>query len=85
MSVNEEKLNTCLYLLNHCINRFYKPYKFFDENTFSEFTPCCNEEKKLLCETIEKALEIFIHDNNNLNENIIYWSVVYYYYITIVV
>lgn len=86
--INYEKLNTCVDLLNQCINKYYRPYKFLDENIFSEFTPCSYEEIQLLGEIIEKILDAFIKEEKNNeknNENIIYWAVVYYYYNTIVI
>jgi len=86
--INYEKLNTCVDLLNQCINKYYRPYKFLDEHIFSEFTPCSCQEIQLLGESIEKILESFINEEKNnekFNENIIYWAVVYYYYNTIVI
>jgi hypothetical protein len=86
--INYEKLNTCVDLLNQCINKYYRPYKFLDEHIFSEFTPCSYEEIKLLGESIEKLLELFTNEekiNEKFNENIIYWAVIYYYYNTIVI
>ena len=82
--INYEKLNTCVDLLNQCINKYYRPYKFLDEHIFSEFTPCSCQEIQLLGESIEKLLELFTNETK-INENIIYWAVVYYYYNTIVI
>lgn len=82
--INYEKLNTCVDLLNQCINKYYRPYKFLDEHIFSEFTPCSCQEIQLLGESIEKLLELFTNETK-FNENIIYWAVVYYYYNTIVI
>jgi len=82
--INYEKLNTCVDLLNQCINKYYRPYKFLDENIYSEFTPCSCEEIQLLGESIEPILDIFTKEET-INENIIYWAVIYYYYNTIVI
>jgi len=82
--INYEKLNTCIDLLNQCINKYYRPYKFLDENIFSEFTPCSCEEIQLIAESIETIVDIFTNQEK-INENIIYWAVIYYYYNTIVI
>ena len=79
--INHEKLDICINTLNQYINKYYEKYKLVDIYTFSEFTSCSFEEKDLLCEIISILLYVFTH---KLNENIIYWTAIYYYYNTIV-
>ena len=79
--INVEKLEICINTLNQYIHKYYDKYELIDRYTFSEFTSCSFEEKDLLCETISTLLHVFTH---KLNETIIYWTAIYYYYNTIV-
>jgi hypothetical protein len=81
---NFEKLEICIYILNHFLHSYYKYFQYIDKHIFAEFTPCgFLEEKEILEFSIRKMLnEVTL---SNVNENVIYWSIVYYYFNTIVV
>jgi hypothetical protein len=80
---NYAKLDICVSILNEYIGKLYKKYQSFDKEYFTEFRPCCDEEKKILEKTIKKALDHFANSKNS--ENVIYWGVIYYYYNTVIV
>jgi hypothetical protein len=82
MIYNDEKLNICISILNDCISKYYTKYCSYDKYFLLEFTPCCNEEKKVLELCLQKILEKF--GITIISENVLYWTVVYYYYNTIV-
>jgi hypothetical protein len=82
MLYNDEKLNICISILNECISKYYTKFSSYDKYLLLEFTPCCNEEKKVLEICLQKILEKF--GISIISENVLYWTIVYYYYNTIV-
>lgn len=77
------KLNTCIYILNHCFNCYYVYYKRQNSPTFQEFMPCESpKEKTILLQSVQ---QIFNHFNETeLPDNVAYWSVACYYFNTMV-
>jgi len=79
---NDEKLNICMSILNDCISKYYKKYGSYDKHFLLEFIPCSNNEKKILETCVKNILETF--EISIISENVLYWTIVYYYYNTIV-
>jgi hypothetical protein len=79
-----EKIDEYIYVLNHCFCCYYKYYQYSDKETFSEFSPCeMQEEKQIIENSVEKLLRDFI--SSNISQNVIYWSVLIYYYIIMII
>lgn len=76
---NREKLITCIEMINQFITNIYDAN---DIHTFSEFTPCSMKEIELLEYIAEDLFKTsFV---KKVSDNVIYWSLLYYYYNTIV-
>ena len=82
MMYNDKKLNICISILNDYINKYYNKFACYDKYIFLEFTPSCNNEKRILETCIKNILEYFTM--SDISENVLYWTIVYYYYNTIV-
>jgi hypothetical protein len=76
---NREKVITCIEIINKFI---YESYDENDVDTFAEFTPCSIEEIELLESITQDLFESPLV--KIVSENVIYWSIIYYYYNTIV-
>lgn len=79
VTFNREKVITCMNMINQFIA---KSYDVNDVHTFSEFTPCSVEEIELIESITEELFKSPLV--KIVSENVIYWSVLYYYYNTIV-